>query len=194
MIDRNRMKSSSRHRYAFLYKDLGIILLSILFAITLVKTGVIPRLLALMQGFEFLGSFVAGMFFTSVFTTPPAIAALGEIARDTGILSTVLLGAAGAVIGDLIIFRFVKDRVAEHIMLILEHESGTKRTRLLMRYKFFRWFTFLAGGLIIASPLPDELGVSLLGLSHVKTKYFVVLSFVFNALGIALISIIARAV
>ena len=50
-----------------------------------------------------------------------------------------------------------------------------------------------AGGLILASPLPDELGVAVLGFSKMRLKYFALLSFVFNFLGIAVIGLVARA-
>ena len=54
----------------------------------------------------------------------------------------------------------------------------------MFRFKHFRWLTLLAGALLIASPLPDELGIALLGFSKVSTRYFAILSFVFNFLGI----------
>ena len=65
--------------------------------------------------------------------------------------------------------------------------------KALFKFKFFRWLTWLIGGLIIASPLPDELGISLLGFSKAKTSLFIVLSFVFNFLGILFIGWVARA-
>ncbi|MBP9757924.1 MAG: hypothetical protein KBD06_04955, partial [Candidatus Pacebacteria bacterium] len=61
----------------------------------------------------------------------------------------------------------------------------------LMRFRFFRYLTFFAGGVIIASPLPDELGISLLGLSRMREIHFVPLSFAFNFLGIFIIGLIA---
>jgi len=40
------------------------------------------------------------------------------------------------------------------------------------------------GALIIISPLPDELGVSLMGISKLKWYRFLLLSFTLNTLGI----------
>ena len=62
---------------------------------------------------------------------------------------------------------------------------------VLFKLRSFRWLTFFAGGFIIASPLPDELGIALLGFSKLKTSLFVPLSFTFNFLGICLIGIAA---
>jgi hypothetical protein len=65
----------------YIIQDLIIIALSIVVAIVLVKTQLIVHFLESTKQYEFLGSFVAGVFFTSIFTTAPAIVALGEIAQ-----------------------------------------------------------------------------------------------------------------
>ena len=148
-----------------LIQDLVIILLSVLIAIFLVKTHVLTNILTSTKELELLGSFVAGMFFTSAFTTAPAIVTLGEIAKANSVIQTAFLGATGAVIGDLIIFRFVRDRLSEDLMQLINHNTSGKRIKAILKIRFFRWFTFLIGGLIIASPFPDVLGIGLLGFS-----------------------------
>ena len=173
-------------------KDITIVLLSVVVAGVLVKTGVISDFLRYSEKLEFLGSFIAGMFFTSIFTTAPAIVTLGEIARENSILPTALFGAIGAVVGDLIIFRFVRDRLSEHIVELVKHQGSGKRIKALFRLRFFRWFTFLLGGLIIASPFPDELGISLLGFSKMRLLWFIPLSWVANFIGILIISLVAK--
>ena len=185
--------NTTNQKNNFLLQDIAIIVLSIIIAVILVKTNVLIKILTSTQELELLGSFIAGMFFTSVFTTAPAIVTLGEIARANSILPTAILGAMGAVVGDLIIFRFVRDRFSGHLMEIIKHQGAGKRIKLLLKLKIFRWLTFLAGGLIIASPLPDELGIGLLSFSKTKTRLFIPLSFTFNFIGILLIGLIARA-
>lgn len=176
----------------FLLQDMVLIFLSIAIAVILLKTNVLIKILISTQELELLSSFVAGMFFTSVFTTAPAIVTLGEIARANSILPTAIFGAMGAVVGDLIIFRFIRDRFSEHLLETIKHQGTRKRIKVLFKLKSFRWLTFFAGGLIIASPLPDELGISLLGFSKMKTSGFIPLSFAFNFIGILLISWIAK--
>ena len=144
---------NANNRKNFFLQDVALIVLSVIIAVIFVKTDVLIKILISTQELELLGSFIAGMFFTSVFTTAPAIATLGEIARANSIISTAIFGAMGAVVGDLIIFRFVRDRFSEHLMEIIKHQGAGKRIKLLLKLKIFRWLTFLAGGLIIASPL-----------------------------------------
>ena len=175
-----------------LMRDLGIIILSIIVAVLLIKTGTIEEILLRTQDLWFLGSFIAGMFFTSVFTVAPAIVALGEIAQSSqSVLPIALFGGLGALCGDLIIFRFMRDRFGEDIMRLIRN-SGNGRLRSIVRLKSFRWLTFFLGALVIASPLPDELGLIMMGFSKTKTSLFIPVSFVFNSLGILVIGLIAK--
>ncbi len=162
-------------------------------AIILIESNVLSEILDSTKDLVFVGSFIAGLFFTSIFTTAPAMVTLGEIAQGHSIILNAVIGALGAVLGDLIIFRFVKDRFSEHLTDLLATQGGGRRLRALLKRRSFRWITFLLGGLIIASPLPDELGVSLLGFSKMRASGFVILSFLGNFLGILLIGLAARA-
>lgn len=178
-------------RFKHISYDISIIALSILVAVLLVRSHIIQDTLSQSAEYGHVGAFVAGMFFTSAFTTAPAIATLGEISHTQGIVETALWAALGSVIGDMLIFRFVRDRMALHLSELLPHKRRTRRLAHILRMRFFRYLTFLAGGLIIASPLPDELGISLLGLSKMREVYFVPLSFAFNFFGICMIGIFA---
>ena len=176
-----------RSNRIFLFEDTGISVLSVLVAIVLPKTNVLISIISATREMELIGTFIAGMFFTSIFTTAPAIATLGELAQQNSVIVTALVGALGAVTGDLIIFRFVRDRFSKHLATLLSHSTVSKRLRALFHLRFFRWFTVLFGGLIIASPLPDEIGISILGFSKMGVKWFIPVSFIFNFIGILII-------
>ena len=176
----------------FLLQDIAIIVLSIFVAVILIKTEVLTKILTSTKELELAGSFIAGIFFTSIFTAAPAMVTLGEIARANSAALTAIFGGMGAVVGDLIIFRFVRDRLSEHLLELVKHQGAGKRIKMLFKLKFFRRLTFLVGGLIIASPFPDELGIGLLGFSKMRTRWFIPLSFMFNSIGIFLIGLVAK--
>src|SRR3989344_1700542 len=186
------LQNASHRRNNLLLQDMAIIVLSVGIAVVLVKTNIFGKVLTSTKELELLGSFVAGMFFTSVFTTVPAIVTLGEIAHANSVILTAILGSMGALAGDLIIYKFVRDRLSEYLMELIKYQGGGKRVRMLFRLKYFGWLTFLVGGFIIASPLPDELGVSLLGFLKMRMRFFIALSLVFNFVGILLIGIVAK--
>lgn len=171
--------------------DFGLIAISIAVAVLIVKTGAVHTLMASFHDLKLLGSFFAGMLFTSVFTTAPAIAILGELAQHNSIIEVALLGGVGAVIGDFVIFTFVRDRFSEDIKYIFKYPK-LFRAPAFFRSELFRVVTPLLGALIIASPFPDELGLALLGFSKISNRVFFSISFAFNMLGILIIGIVAN--
>lgn len=176
-----------------LITDLFIIFASALLAIFLIKSGIILQILVETQYLKYIGSFIAGIFFTSAFTTAPATAAFVELAQFNSVIIMALLGGLGALAGDLIIFCFVKDRFSSDIRYLLALK-GKQRLHFIFHRKLFRWISVFLGALIIASPLPDEIGIALLGMSKIKNRHFVIVSFVLNTLGILIIGLIARAI
>jgi hypothetical protein len=182
----------SRRTETFVH-DLILIGASVVAAMYLVESNAVQTLLASTGELTSIGSFVAGLFFTSVFTTAPAIAALGKLTLIQGILPVATVGALGAVIGDLILFRFIRDRFAEHLFALVGHRDIRRKVRAFFHLRLFRWLSLFVGGLIIASPLPDELGISLIGFSKLRTSWFIPLSYAFNFLGIVGIGLVAQA-
>jgi hypothetical protein len=183
--------NNSSVRFQNIAHDIAIIALSVVLAAVLANSDAVQNFLGISREMGHFGSFVAGMFFTSIFTTAPAIVALGEISTHQGVVETALYAALGAVIADMLIFRFVKTHVTNHLSELLKHQTGRRRFAHILKFRFFRYLTFFIGGLIIASPLPDELGIALLGMSKMREVYFVPLSFAFNFAGVVAIGLIA---
>ncbi|MBI4118928.1 MAG: hypothetical protein HY452_01560 [Parcubacteria group bacterium] len=175
-----------------LMKDLAIIAFSVIIAVLIVKTGALKAILISTQEMRFVGSFVAGMFFVSIFSAAPATVVLAEIAQSNSVFWVAFFGGIGALVGDLIIFRFIKDRLAEDFLQLIK-KTKSERLVSIFRLKLFKWLVPFFGALIVASPLPDELGLAMMGLSKMKTSLFIPLSFFLNSLGILIIGIIAKA-
>jgi hypothetical protein len=185
---------SFKSRRGLLLHDLLLIAISVGAALFLLQTGFFVQILGEAKESQLFGSFVAGLFFTSIFTTAPAIVALGELTQLQGILPVALVGALGSVIGDLILFRFIRDRFSEHLFELVGHRNARRKIKAFFHLRLFRWLSLFIGGLIIASPLPDELGISLLGFSKIRSSWFIPLSYAFNFLGIVLIGLVAHSI
>lgn len=69
--------------------------------------------------------------------------------------------------------------------------GGTHLVRLL-HTPYFMWLAPVLGAMVIISPFPDEVGVSLMGISKLKHWQFLVLSFMLNSLGALLVVVAAR--
>lgn len=175
-----------------LKRDLLIVGISILFAIMFVKFGVLQSFLTIAEEIQIVSSIIAGLFFTSIFTIAPASVALAEIGEHMNPTTVALWGAFGAMLGDLIIFFFIRDVFADDLIEVLR-ESRFKRFLHNLRFGLLRWIAPLIGAVVIASPLPDEIGLTLMGVSKVRTIYLIPLTFILNFVGIfVLVSVAGR--
>ena len=176
-----------------LLKDLFFLSISFFVAVVLVRSGLVHELARYTDGWGFLGVFIAGMGFSSAFTTAPAIVILFELAEDfSPIWLFVIIAALGAMTTDLIIFRFLRDGLDEDITYLVEHSTNLARFRATFHSRLFYWFGTLVAALVIASPLPDELGLALFGLLRLDKKKFIPVSLFMNSIGIFIIALAAR--
>ncbi len=164
-----------------------LVVAGLVLAYLIVRSDAIGSLAVLAADFGAVLSFVVGIFFTSVLTTTPAIVAIAELGNHIEPWKLALIGGAGSVCGDMLLFRFVRSPLADYIV----SASTNPTLRRIGRYIDGGplWWTVPAlGALIIASPLPDELGLLMMGLSHIKWPVFLVLAYAMNAAGIFLIA------
>lgn len=173
-------------------RNLFLFLVSLYIAIELYVTGAIESWILSSMPHVIPGSFLAGMGFTSLFTLAPASVVLMEIANVYSPLPVALIGAAGAVLGDLLIFMFVRDSLSDGAMMLLDAPLR-QRLRVLRHHPLLHWILPLTGAIIIASPLPDELGLALMGFSKMDARVFIPISYAMNLLGILGITMLAQA-
>lgn len=184
------MKNTSQTSH--LERDLLWISISLVTTVALEYYGFFDGIFILVQDVAIFAAFVAGFFFTSLFTIAPAVAALGELSNYAPLLEIAVAGAAGAVLGDLCLFFFVRDFLSVDIAQLFKRSSRRWLTHTF-KHPFLQWLVPVIGALIIASPLPDELGIALMGLSKTRLIILLPVSFVMNFLGIALIWMAAQA-
>ncbi len=168
------------------YKNITFVILGIVLALGLSRWETFHGFLLHLGGFGYLSAVIAGSLFVSTFTIAAGAVILFFLAETLPAWQIGILAGIGAVLTDLTIFRFVKSGLAQEVER-LYNEFGGRHWRHLFHSKYFSWMLPVAGALIIASPLPDELGVSLLGLSKMSAWQFVAISFILNFIGIFLI-------
>jgi hypothetical protein len=130
-----------------------------------------------------LSAFITGLFYTSYATSPVATGVIYYLGKVQAPLMIAAIGAFGSVITDYIFFRFFKKRVVHslnHIFHKFKFKKSYKNT--------FKILALLLAILILGSPLPDEIGVSILASINFKFKWFFVLSYFPNFVGILTIA------
>jgi len=184
---RKRRTYANQHAFKWKYNNLTLAFFGILFAILLSRVEGFHAFLIHLGGFGYIGAFFAGMLFVSTFTVATSALVLLTLAETLSPIEIGLIAGLGAVVGDMTIFRFIKDNLSREIEDIYKNFDRKKHLKHLFHTKYFNWMLPVIGAIIIASPFPDELGVSMIGLSKMSTLKFLVLSFVLNSIGIFLI-------
>lgn len=172
-----------------LERDIIIIFTSIVIAYFMWGSPWLASFFESLEQNRYIGAFIAGIFFTSIFTTAPAIMILMKIAQFNSIPLVAVMGAAGAVIGDSIIFYFFKDRLFADIAQVVKLPR-LKRLGHLTRSKMIRLSAAMVGGLMLAIPLfPDETALAMMGFSKISTRLFIIIAFSFNFLSILFLAL-----
>jgi hypothetical protein len=171
---------------SFRYKNTTFFFLSVVFAVLLFRYQPFHAFLLGLGGAGYIGAFFAGFLFVLSFTVATASVILLVLSERLSPLEVGIFAGLGAMVGDLIIFRFIKDGVAEEVTPLYNSLGGKRITKLLQK-KYLKWMLPVIGAIIIASPFPDEIGVALMGVSKIKQYQFLLLTFILNATGIFLL-------
>ena len=176
-----------RSQRSLKYKNLTFVLISVLITLLLSRFETFHTVLLHLGGLGYLGAFLAGILFVSTFTVTAGALILLILAEKLSPLEIGIIAGLGGVVGDLIIFNFIKNNLMQEIKELYTKIDKDNQITKILSTKYFAWSLPLIGALIIASPLPDELGVSLLGMSKLKTYQFLIISFFLNVWGIMLV-------
>jgi hypothetical protein len=168
------------------YKNTTLLVIGLAIFFYLAGTPTVDNLIKQAGTYGYVGAFITGIFFVSTFTAAPAGLILFNLADNLHPYEVALIAGLGAMVGDYIIFRLVKDRLLDELQPILG-KLQTPFMRSLFSTPYFAWLLPFIGAALIASPLPDEAGVSMLGLSKIKRWQFFAVTYTLNAIGIFLI-------
>lgn len=157
-------------------------------ALALIGNSELNMLLRNSSSIGFIGAaFVSGFFFTSAFTTPIAISALVALGQSHNPLIITPIASLGAVLGDVILLKIIKEDIIADVEVFTKPFT-TPRLKHILHARALYFPLALLAAIILASPLPDEISIALFGIIKFKTHHFGLICFVFNFLGILLIT------
>ena len=173
------------------YKNTTLLVLSLVLVVLLIRIESITALINRSGEFGYLGAFISGIFFTSTFTAAPAGVVLYNIADHLHPFEVAIIAGLGSMLGDYILFRLIEDSIFAELHPVIKHLKK-RYFRTLFKTPYFAWLLPVIGALVIASPFPDEIGISMLGLSRMSKWQFFAVTFLLNSLGILMVVTIAR--
>jgi hypothetical protein len=181
--------------FKFKYPKIAFLIIAIAFSYLIFRNPHVSDFVSNLKlgSLSYLGVFIAGILFSFGFTAPFA-AGFFITLNPSNILLAGLVGAIGSSFGNVLMFkvmylsfkdefkRIEKTKVVRDIEKI-EGNIFNKHVRLYLMYIFM--------GFLIASPLPDEVGVMMLsGLTKINIKIFALLSLLLHFIGIVILLLI----
>mgnify|MGYP001584680684 CR=1 FL=1 len=165
--------------------------LSIVAAIIILKFGWVNVIIESTKDMKFLASIVAGFFYTILPTSAIALVVFAKLASDHSIIQVSILGGIGAMVADLALFRLTR-KYMMHAIIDVSRTFFHGRNILRKPSHARNLAMTVVGGIMIASPLPDEIGIAILELSEIKPFQFAILSGMLHTVGIFIIVYLGR--
>lgn len=175
------------------YKHTTLFILWLMLFVVFFDSAIISGLLRSVEGLGYVGAGIAGVLSVSFFTAAPAAIALIGLADRLDPIALAIVAGAGAMVGDWLLLQFFEERIFHELKPIFI-KLHIHHLLMVLQHKATRWILLVLGAFVIMTPLPDEIGIGLLGISHVKPTYLLMVTFVLNTLGLLALVAIVRAV
>jgi hypothetical protein len=126
----------------------------------------------------YVGTFFCGILYAFGFTSAPATAILLVIAKEQSFLTALAIAGMGALLGDALIYLFIKHSFSDELHKLkrerVMRQIVAAEKKMLGRY--YRHIFPAFAGILIASPLPTEMGVTMMASAKkISMKKFLVL-------------------
>lgn len=137
-----------------------------------------------MVSLGYFGAFLAGIMYSYGFTAAFASSIFLILSEHQNIYAAALIGGLGSLIADLILFEFVRHSFKDEIALLAKEKIIVK-TYKLMPPVAKKYMLAIFACIVIASPLPDEIGVPLIAaIRSFSARAFSLISYTLNTTGI----------
>jgi hypothetical protein len=178
----------------FKYKKFAILLTTYILALIIFRGPIAEVVKSGVLQLNYFGAFVAGIMFAYSFTAGFATAIFLVLGGENNFWLTGLIGGLGALTGDFIIFKMMRGAFKDELKKMGQEKifqifANNKKVATLTR----KYILPIVGALVIASPLPDEIGVTMLASDRlINSRIFSILSYALNTAGIFVILFIGK--
>jgi len=178
--------------FGYKYPKLTGLAIAIVLTYIIFSNPAVADFVSKIENVGYIGIFFAGMLLPLGFTAPFAVGLLVTLNVENVFVLSLIAGF-GAMLSDFLIFHFIRLSFTDEIKRLertrmmkgVEHEVNELAIHyhIIKHFKIYLMYVF--AGFIIASPLPDEVGVAMLaGFTKIRQDVFIPMSFLLHTLGI----------
>jgi len=180
-----------------MYPRLTLFVVSCAVAYALYSIGWFHWLEQGIRGYGYWSILLGGALYAFGFTAPFSVALFISMANDVHPIPGAIVAGIGAVTADSLIFSIGRLSFHKEMQSLAPLQPSRWVQLFDVRKQIPRSlrsvFLWILAALVIASPLPDEIGVALLaGMTNVESRHFLFLSYMLNTLGILAIFLAVR--
>lgn len=176
------------------YKHTTIAIIGLVVFVMLFDSALLNSVFDFLKHLDYFGAFMAGVLAASLFTAAPALVLITQLATVSGLdpLWLALLVGIGSAVGDMILLFFFEEQIFYELRPLFKRLKIKVFTRKSKRRQMSAPL-LLGGAFIIMTPLPDEIGLGMLGISHFPRIFIFIICLALNTLGNSLVILTARA-
>jgi hypothetical protein len=176
------------------YPKLSLFIISVILVYIFFSGLVYDPLHNVLVYMGYFGTFLAGLLYPYALTSAAGTGILLILAKEQSLLLAGAIAGFGALISDIILFFFVKHGFRDET----EKLSKEKVVRTVNRWipdSIREYFLSVFASILIASPLPTEIGIMLLAsIKHISVKKFIIIVYLLHASAIFIILLIGRTI
>jgi hypothetical protein len=173
------------------YPILLITALSIVSLFVFANSQLAERLYSFFGQLGYWGAFFCGVLFAFSATAFASLVVIYHLSSYVSPIYIALLGGLGSMLTDYVLFKTLRNGAYTEMQSLWSRITRGKPPKILSS-RLYRKVAPILGAMIIASPLPDELGVAILGHSHLSTPKFIIITYILNSVGIYLIALAGK--
>ncbi len=176
------------------YPKLSLFIISVILVYFLFSGSVNQPLHSSLEFLGYFGTFLAGLLYPYALTSAAGTGILLVLGKEQNLLLAGVVAGIGALISDFVLFFFVKHGFVDEVEELSKEKvvrTISRRIPAAVRVHLLAIFA----GLLIASPLPIEMGIILLAsVKNFSFKKFIVIVYALHASAIFIILLIGRTV
>lgn len=176
------------------YKHTTIAIIALLFFVLLFDSAFMTTAFQYLNQLGYFGGLVAGMLSASLITAAPALVLVVELAQHLDPLTLALIVGLGSAIGDMILLLFFEERIFQELAPLGRKFGVARFVKRARKRRRMSTPLLLTGAFVIMTPLPDEVGLGLLGISRFPKVFIFIICLALNTLGNSLVIFTARAI
>lgn len=184
-----------KKRYRYKYPKLLVFMITIIIAIILFYEWMHSQLVhdflvSLWYGWTFLW----WLFYSYGFTSSSATAILLILSKDNSLILAILTAWIWALISDIILLKFAKNHLLQELTLLKEDIYIVNLRNFLKKIFWppYKYIMPIIAGILIMSPLPTEIGITILASRNLSMKTFMIITYILHTTGIGIILILGK--